>query len=113
VNEGNKEITKFLKRLRKESGARLRYMCVAEEHADGDPHWHVLLHEVSGDVRKRSIQAQWKLGFSAAKLVDTSSGRAAAYPCKYLSKSIAARVRASIRYGETFANIANIGNDKA
>jgi hypothetical protein len=113
VGEAGKEITKWLKRLRKESGASLRYMCVAEEHGDGDPHWHLLLHEVSGVVKKRSIQSQWLLGYSSAKLVDTSSDRAAGYPCKYLSKSIAARVRASIRYGETFSNIANIGNDKA
>lgn len=50
------EITKYLKRIRKERGA-FRYLLVAERHMAnpqsevfGRPHFHVLLHEVEGSA---------------------------------------------------------------
>lgn len=94
----SKEITKFLKRLRKE-GAVLRYMLVAEEHKSGLPHYHMLVHEVVGapPIRHATLKGQWRDGFSDAKLV--SDERQAVYACKYLTKSQAARVRASLGYG--------------
>lgn len=99
------EITKFLKRVRKESGAKLRYLLVAEHHKSGLPHYHVLVHEMAGDapVSYRTLTSQWPFGFSKWKLVtDTKPAR---YVTKYLSKTIAARVRASIRYGDTSSDI--------
>lgn len=99
ANEAGKEITKYLKRLRKQSGAPLRYLLVAEEHRDGSPHWHILVHEQSpfAPVRKSVLQSQWTLGFSQWKLSDQWSAK---YVCKYLAKTMMARVRASIAYGE-------------
>lgn len=92
-------ITKYLKRMRKISGAALRYCLVAERHKSGLPHYHMLLHETDFDrpLRYRVIVDQWKLGFSSAKLADLGS---AGYVAKYLSKASAARVRASVRYGQ-------------
>lgn len=96
------DVTKWLKRIRKESGAKLRFLLVAEAHKSGRPHFHVLVHEVAGSVpiRKRTLGDQWKLGFSQFRLVQEGD-KAASYVCKYLTKSAAARVRASLRYGVT------------
>lgn len=96
----------WLKRVRKASGVPLRYLCVAEAHKSGLPHMHVLVHETGAGltVRKKVLQGQWLLGFSAMKLADPE---AASYLCKYLSKSVAARVRASIAYGNHQHTISN------
>lgn len=99
-------ITKWIKRVRKQSGAKLRYLLVAEAHKSGLPHYHMLVHERDDrfPVRKGVLQAQWPHGFTTAKLV--SDPRAATYVCKYLAKNAVARVRASARYGEqTYFNI--------
>lgn len=96
------EITKWLKRVRAKSGAKLRYCLVAEEHKSGDPHFHALVHEV-GDttVTERTLRGEWKLGYSKHKLVQSGEEAGAAhYVSKYLAKSALARVRASARYGE-------------
>lgn len=95
------DITRYVKRVRKESGAPLRYLLVAERHESGLPHFHALLHEVSAamPVRKRTLQGQWLLGFSQVKL--TTDEAAAWYVCKYLTKELATRVRSSLRYGKT------------
>lgn len=100
-----REITLYLKRLRKEGGVPFRYLCVYETHNSEDtsdfmrgrPHMHFLLHEFAGPIRKRSLDAQWKLGFSKWKLTDGME--AAWYVSKYISKAVDARVRASLRYG--------------
>lgn len=94
-----RHFTDYMKRLRK-SGAVLRYVLVTEAHKSGLPHLHVLLHECTPDnpVRKSVLQEQWPLGFSSFKLVE-SDPRAAAYVTKYISKSMMARVRASLNYG--------------
>lgn len=96
-----REITKYLKRVRKESNAPLRYLLVAEAHKSGLPHWHLLIHEQSIDspCPERTLRKQWHLGHSKWKLVHTRRG--ATYLCKYLSKSMLARVRASMHYGRT------------
>lgn len=98
------EITKWLKRIRFNSGAELRYVIVAERHVSGDPHFHLLVHERAQPVKKRQLQEGWKLGFSAFKLCE--GDRAAFYVTKYLTKSSAARVRASLRYGAEASAIA-------
>ena len=93
------DLTKWLKRVRKASNAKLRYILVAEAHKSGLPHYHALVHEVSlsEPVTKRQLQQNWTLGFSTVKLVE--DGKSAAYVTKYLSKSALARVRASLKYG--------------
>lgn len=92
-------LTRWLKRVRKASGSRFRYFLVLEAHESGLPHYHALLHEISGQrqITKRDIQSQWPYGFSNAKLAYDQGG--AGYVCKYISKSSLARVRASGRYG--------------
>lgn len=93
-----KEITKFLKRVRKESGCEIRYILVAEAHKSGDPHFHMLIHEphIDQPVRKSVLKRHWTMGFSQWKLADV---QAAYYVCKYLVKCSMARVRASLHYG--------------
>jgi len=94
------EIGRFLKRVRKNTGARIRYLLVAEAHKSGAPHFHMLVHQCTHDelVRYDDLKSQWHLGFSQWKLTDEKS---ASYVCKYLAKSARARVRASQAYGET------------
>lgn len=99
VNAIGPEIGLFLKRVRKNTGARIRYLLVAEQHKSGLPHFHMLVHQcaINELVRYDDLKSQWLLGFSQWKLTDA---KAASYVCKYLSKSLRARVRASIAYGE-------------
>lgn len=94
------ELTKFVKRVRKNSGSVIRILVVAEAHKDGEPHYHLLVHETEPDkpVRQKILTAAWKWGFSHFTLC--RDNRQAAYVCKYLSKSSLARVRASLDYGE-------------
>ena len=100
ANAFQPEITKYLKRVRAESGSALRYLSVTEPHKDGIPHWHLLVHE-AGDipVRHVTLSRQWAHGYSNCKLVD-SAGLAAAYPAKYITKTPNSRVRASVGYGQ-------------
>jgi hypothetical protein len=93
------ELTKWLKRIRKNSGARLRYILVCEKHKSGVPHWHVLIHEYEGKVTKAKLEASWRYGFSHFRLVERENIKTAWYVCKYLGKSALARVRASQQYG--------------
>lgn len=99
--EISKEITKWLKRVRKYSGAPFKYLLVTEAHKSGLPHYHLLIHEQCAErpLRHAMLSDQWRLGFSKFKLVDDP--KAATYVTKYLSKSAIARVRASLRYGQT------------
>ena len=91
------EIQRFFKRIRKNSKAKLRYICVQELHKSGQPHYHLLIHEVAGTLTKSVLRAAWTWGFSQAKLADPQT---AIYVCKYLTKSEGARVRASLGYGK-------------
>lgn len=115
----SRDLTLYLKRVRKQSGAALRFIAVWEAHPEREPlapgvpcpHVHALVHECDAakPVRKRVLDGQWKaLGFSRWRLfagsADLSSdevARLAGYVTKYLSKSALARVRASKRYGST------------
>lgn len=100
--EIGKEITKYLKRVRKQTGANLRYILAVEEHKSGLPHYHMLVHECSASlgVKHRILQAQWHDGFTNFRLVDKNDSYEARYIAKYLSKGLKARVRASVRYGQ-------------
>ena len=96
------DVQRWLKRVRKETGARFRYLVIAEAHKDGFPHYHILLHELTAStVTKRNLQEQWgSIGFSNMRLVDPDGmAGSAGYVCKYLVKEVAARPRASQRYG--------------
>jgi len=95
--EAGREVTLYLKRLRKESGSRLRYLLVAEQHKSGLPHYHMLMHERCGCVKHATLQGQWHLGFSHAKLLADANG--ARYVAKYIMKCTGLRVRASVHYG--------------
>lgn len=95
----SKEITDFVKRVRKNSEAELRFLCVTEAHKNGLPHYHMLVHEAvpTQPVRKLVLEQAWRLGFSQWRLV--TDAKAASYVTKYLGKSRMARVRASLDYG--------------
>jgi len=95
----SRDITKALKRFRKNTGIPFKYLIVAEAHKSGEPHYHVLFHEVNPNrpIRYADLRTFWPHGFSQWKLV--SDPKQATYLCKYLSKSLLARVRASQRYG--------------
>jgi hypothetical protein len=99
AEELGKEVTRYLKRLRK-ADARIRYCLVVEAHKTGLPHFHMLLHEVSEDhpVRHKLLADKWTSGFMNAKLTSSDS-RVAFYVTKYLTKSARARIRASADYG--------------
>lgn len=99
ASEYQKELTLYFKRLRKNTGAVLRYLLVGERHKSGHLHYHALIHEVSAvtPVRHADLTATWNLGFTKFKLV--SNVKAAWYVAKYLAKDAATRIRASIRYG--------------
>lgn len=90
------ELTKMLKRIRKNYAA-VRYLLVTERHKSGYPHWHMLIHEEKQPVTYRQLASEWSFGFTNFKLLKDIE--AAGYVAKYLSKSMQARVRASIRYG--------------
>lgn len=109
-------VTLWLQRIRKglrtegEVSVSFRYLLVWEEHKDGFPHAHVLLHEEAGQtVTKRRVQREWKSGFSSCRLVVSQSPddihKSAAYVCKYIAKSMLSRVRSSLRYGSAGAGL--------
>ncbi len=93
-------LTLWVKRVRKNSGAPLRYLIVAEKHQSGEPHYHLLIHESDPDkpVRHRALKEAWREGFSDFKLV--TDQRQLTYAAKYLTKTAEARVRASSQYGK-------------
>lgn len=95
------DIQLWLKRVRKSCEGRLRFLCVTERHKSGLPHFHVLVHETTGEaVRHAALTKAWHLGFTNFKLLDAASGpKAVGYVVKYLTKAVAARVRASAAYG--------------
>ena len=93
------DVTLYLKRVRKEAGTAFRYCAIVEPHKDAFPHVHMLLHEHGAEIRKRTLDGQWRVGFSQWRLVETGQVSAAWYVAKYLAKHSAARVRASGSYG--------------
>lgn len=101
------DVTKYLKRVRKNSGAPIRYLWVAERHKSGLPHFHMLVHEMSEalPVRHSVLTEAWWLGFTRFKLIEGT--QAAGYVSKYLSKDACARVRASLHYGNPSFDIAS------
>jgi len=97
--EFQKHVTKFFKRIRKQSGLPLRYLAVYELHADGMPHAHIIIHDVTGLLQYRHIAKQWRIGFEKTKLIDKTIFQTVRYVCKYLVKSPVSRIRTSLHYG--------------
>lgn len=97
--ELSKEVTLWLKRIRELDKCSFRYLLVAEVHKSGLPHYHILLHETdfTRSISKRTLQGQWKHGYSSFKLADAAS---CGYVTKYLVKDASTRMRASVRYGD-------------
>ena len=94
-------LTRYLKRVRKESKAPLRYVAVFEAHKTGLPHLHMAVHEYTAvPVRKRTLDGQWSHGFAHWRLLAPEDRRrAAVYVAKYITKE-GARIRASLLYGK-------------
>lgn len=98
--EFGREVTLWLKRIRKRIQGKLRYLLVFERHKSGLPHAHILVHDmdVNHPVRHADLASEWKLGFTKFKLCEAL--KTAWYVAKYLSKSVESRVRASLGYGK-------------
>lgn len=91
-------VQKYLKRLRKEFGVRLRYVAVSEYgELEGRLHYHLVIHEESGPLTSAGIQRQWR-SHVHTRLVQSAAG-AGRYLSKYLTKDTSSRMRASLRYG--------------
>lgn len=97
-----KEVTKYIKRFRKNSKAEFRYFLVTERHKSGLPHFHMLVHEVNADrqVRHKHLSEAWDWGFERWRLLEPDNPNQALYLCKYITKDVTSRVRASQRYGQ-------------
>lgn len=95
------ELTKFVKRVREETGAPLRFLWVYEAHKSGLPHVHGLIHEcdVNRPVKWRTLDRQWRDGHSQYKLL--TSAAESKYATKYLAKDALLRIRASRQYGQS------------
>lgn len=97
-----KEVTRYIKRLRKQSKVPLRYIVVTEKHKSGLPHFHMLVHEVElKPITHKILSTQWKMGFEKWRLVPIESTHHARYVTKYISKDALTRIRASQHYGQT------------
>lgn len=92
-----RDVQLWLKRLRKRTGKRFRFLAVTEHHESGVPHMHLLIHEQDQHLLYSELSGSWGLGFDKFKLVD--GPRAAGYVVKYLAKELRSRVRASQFYG--------------
>lgn len=106
-----REVTRYQSRIRKASTGKLRILLVTEQHKTGDPHFHMLVHECEAngptpEEMEGLLRREWKLGFCDWSVIRTHSG-AARYACKYIGKSGASRIRASIGYGKPLVDVAN------
>ena len=109
LRETGRELTLWMKRVRKESNATLRYCLVAEQHKSGLPHYHIVVHEVDGPVTHRTLSNQWALGFTKFNVVaHGDEAKTARYVAKYLTKAASCRIRASAFYGSPTHHVLNI-----
>lgn len=94
------DIQRYFKRVRKNSGARLRLVYVPELGSRTRRlHYHALVTCIEGGLLKRHLLG-WPLGFTKWKLVKDES-KAAFYVAKYIGKDAVGRLRASLRYGRS------------
>lgn len=104
-----KEVTLYIKRVRKEAAVPIRYMCVTERHKSGLPHFHMLVHEVElKPVKHKTLSSQWHLGFEKWRLVPHEDLNSARYICKYLTKDAVTRIRASQLYGKSISTVGGV-----
>jgi len=102
IEEVNRELTLFLKRLRKNHGS-FRYLAVPERHKSGAFHLHALIH-CHSTFRHKYFASPWKAGYQNAKLANLGSAR---YVTKYITKDLTEiwgrtarpRIRSSHHYG--------------
>lgn len=99
MNRLSRNLSGLFDRLRHSHACR--YMCVRENHKDGTPHWHALIHERGRKLRYRQLRQQWGLGFFHAHLVGKGIGSvdACRYVSKYTTKANIGRIRCSRAYG--------------
>lgn len=92
---GYDAVQKFLKRLRKNTGQKIRYLCATERGSkNGRLHYHLLVHG-SDQLTKRMIIKEWPHGLTHMRLArDLTSAR---YVSKYTAKD--AHIRPSLGYG--------------
>lgn len=96
----SRETTRYMKRLRYAYSGPIRFIMVCEAHQSGDPHYHLLIHQVPGadPLLKRTLVDHWCGGFCSFRLVKDEKG--ARYVAKYIGKDMSnSRVRASQYYG--------------
>lgn len=89
LEETKREVTLFLKRLRKRAYRAddwLRYLMLPELHKSGAIHYHGLLH-CSGKITSRMVRESWQAGFSFPSLVKSDAG-ASHYVTKYCTKDM-------------------------
>jgi len=97
--EFQKHVTKFFKRIRKNSKCKFRYLAIYELHKDGTPHAHIIIHDTTGLLLHRHIASEWRIGFEKTKLVDNKIQKTVSYVVKYLLKNPVTRIRSSLNYG--------------
>lgn len=105
-----KLLTDFFKRVRKNTGRTFRYVLVSERHKSGDPHFHALIHDVSGKLTYRELTGEWPYGFMHCKLVEDTPERVPYYVTKYVAKYALSRIRCSLRYGSRALRIASVAD---
>ncbi len=92
-------ISPWIKKVRKNSSAPLKYISVVEMHKDGSPHLHALVFQTTNSrLLWKHLVKSWNYGFATAKLANPSSAR---YVCKYLGKQMKknTRIRVSRPFG--------------
>lgn len=97
---------KYLKRLRKNTGLKIKYVCTEEFGTRrGRIHYHLLVFGPF-ELKKRMLKDDWKLGFSDAKLlycsVNKPDNRSAINGIRYVTKYLlkqTGRVRSSGKLG--------------
>lgn len=127
-----REVTLWLKRVRKNSGVPFRYLLATEIHTGkrvpkdddfarhvmtGYPHVHVLIHEVAGaePLRKKFLTGRyneqlgrweyppsWTLGFTKFTLLDESDPKKGAM---YLCKYLSESIEARVRASIDYGNV--------
>lgn len=106
-------LEKFLQKLSRtvhRSCRMFRYVLVPEAHADGFPHWHLLLYELRtgvAQITNAAVEKSWPHGFVYSETVkDRDTGQKTAvtglfavrYVAKYIGKA-GGRVRPSQNFG--------------
>jgi len=97
------EIQKWLKRVRKNTDEKIKYLCTTEYGTqNGRLHYHLLVHGTE-KLQRRMLENHWHNGFTNARLIDRQRyGRACRYVTKYVLKDSRERVRKSKDYGIPF-----------